>query len=124
MIPQEPLGLPVTRVCRCRLRDCSQSLSSIENYSDTSATHKVASEASRLGGVPALLDTSCRALEPSGRHTTRRLPRSNAIEASNCAQTGATSLHQIADTLNARGISTPRGGQWYAKSVSNVLARA
>ena len=37
---------------------------------------------------------------------------------------GATSLHQVADALNARGISTPRGGQWYAKSVSNVLARA
>jgi DNA invertase Pin-like site-specific DNA recombinase len=39
-------------------------------------------------------------------------------------RTAATSLHQIADALNARGISTARGGQWYAKSVSNVLARA
>ena len=39
-------------------------------------------------------------------------------------RTGATSLHQIADALNARGISTPRGGKWYAKSVSNLLARA
>ena len=37
---------------------------------------------------------------------------------------GATSLHQIADALNARGISTPRGGRWFAKSVSNLLARA
>jgi DNA invertase Pin-like site-specific DNA recombinase len=37
---------------------------------------------------------------------------------------GATSLHQIADALNARGVSTPRGGHWYAKSVSNLLARA
>ena len=37
---------------------------------------------------------------------------------------GAMSLHKIADALNARGITTPRGGQWYAKSVSNVLARA
>jgi len=37
---------------------------------------------------------------------------------------GATSLHQIADALNARGITTPRGGQWYASSVRNVLARA
>jgi Recombinase len=32
-------------------------------------------------------------------------------------RTGAASLHQIADALNARGISTPRGGKWYAKSV-------
>jgi Recombinase len=39
-------------------------------------------------------------------------------------RTGAMSLHQIADALNARGISTPRGAQWYPKSVSNVVARA
>ncbi len=37
---------------------------------------------------------------------------------------GLSSLHQVADALNARGITTPRGGQWYAKSVANVLARA
>jgi DNA-binding MarR family transcriptional regulator len=37
---------------------------------------------------------------------------------------GATSLHQIAAALNLRGIPTPRGGQWYAKSVSNLLARS
>jgi hypothetical protein len=38
-------------------------------------------------------------------------------------RSGATSLHKIAEALNARGITTPRGGQWYAKSVNNVLAR-
>lgn len=37
---------------------------------------------------------------------------------------GVTSLHQIADALNARGITTARGGRWYASSVRNVLARA
>ena len=37
---------------------------------------------------------------------------------------GATSLRQIADALNARGISTPRGGRWYACSVRNTLERA
>jgi DNA invertase Pin-like site-specific DNA recombinase len=37
---------------------------------------------------------------------------------------GVRSLHQIADALNARGIAAPRGGKWYAKSVSNVLARS
>jgi|SRR5580700_7723636 hypothetical protein len=37
---------------------------------------------------------------------------------------GATSPHQIADALNARGVTTPRGGQWYASSVRNVLRRA
>ena len=37
---------------------------------------------------------------------------------------GATSLRQIADALNARGISSPRGGDWHATSVRNLLARA
>jgi DNA invertase Pin-like site-specific DNA recombinase len=39
-------------------------------------------------------------------------------------RSGATSLRQIADALNARGISAPRGGQWHATSVRNVMARA
>jgi DNA invertase Pin-like site-specific DNA recombinase len=60
---------------------------------------------------------SIRAL--ADRHATNVLPVIREIQ-----RAGATSLHQIADALNARGISTPRGGQWYAKSVSNVLARA
>src|SRR5260221_1472596 len=34
---------------------------------------------------------------------------------------GATTLRQIAEALNARGVTTARGGQWYATSVSNVL---
>jgi Recombinase len=37
---------------------------------------------------------------------------------------GACTLRQIAQALNARGIPTARGGQWYAQSVANVLARA
>ena len=37
---------------------------------------------------------------------------------------GAATLREIADALNARGIQTARGGQWYATTVSNVLARA
>jgi DNA invertase Pin-like site-specific DNA recombinase len=53
------------------------------------------------------------------RHAANVLPVIREIQ-----RAGATSLHQIADALNARGISTPRGGRWYAKSVSNVLARA
>jgi DNA invertase Pin-like site-specific DNA recombinase len=53
------------------------------------------------------------------RHAANVLPVIREIQRS-----GATSLHQIAGALNARGISTPRGGAWYAKSVSNLLARA
>jgi len=37
---------------------------------------------------------------------------------------GATTLREIADALNARGVQTARGGQWYAMTVRNVLARA
>ena len=37
---------------------------------------------------------------------------------------GAVTLRDIAAALNARGVATARGGQWHAKSVSNVLERA
>jgi DNA invertase Pin-like site-specific DNA recombinase len=37
---------------------------------------------------------------------------------------GARTLREIADALNARGITTARGGQWYAQSVANILSRA
>jgi DNA invertase Pin-like site-specific DNA recombinase len=36
---------------------------------------------------------------------------------------GATSLRQIAAELNRRGIPTPRGGQWGAPAVRNVVNR-
>jgi DNA invertase Pin-like site-specific DNA recombinase len=37
---------------------------------------------------------------------------------------GIASLEGIAAELNARGILTARGGQWYATTVRNLLARA
>jgi DNA invertase Pin-like site-specific DNA recombinase len=52
------------------------------------------------------------------RHAANVLPVIREIR-----RTGASSLHQIAHALNARGITTPRGGQWYASSVRNVLER-
>ncbi len=39
-------------------------------------------------------------------------------------KTGASTLRDVADALNARGIPTSRGGKWYATSVRNVLSRA
>src|SRR5258707_7421596 len=36
---------------------------------------------------------------------------------------GATTLRQIAEALNARGVATARGGQWYAMSVKNMIGR-
>jgi DNA invertase Pin-like site-specific DNA recombinase len=39
-------------------------------------------------------------------------------------RSGAKTLRDVADALNARGISTSRGGRWHAMTVRNVLARA
>jgi DNA invertase Pin-like site-specific DNA recombinase len=39
-------------------------------------------------------------------------------------RTGITSLRALAEALNMRGISAPRGGRWFPQSVANVLARA
>jgi DNA invertase Pin-like site-specific DNA recombinase len=47
------------------------------------------------------------------------LPLMNDIRAE-----GATTLRQIADVLNERGIQTARGGAWSAVQVQRVLARA
>jgi DNA invertase Pin-like site-specific DNA recombinase len=37
---------------------------------------------------------------------------------------GIVSTRAIAEALNARGIRTARGGQWYGATVQNLLARA
>jgi DNA invertase Pin-like site-specific DNA recombinase len=37
---------------------------------------------------------------------------------------GASSLREIAEALNVRGVQTARGGAWHAMTVKNVLARA
>ena len=39
-------------------------------------------------------------------------------------KSGATTLRAIANALNARGVTTPRGGRWHATSVKNILARS
>lgn len=36
---------------------------------------------------------------------------------------GASTLREIAEALNARGVATARGGQWHAMTVRNVLHR-
>ena len=37
---------------------------------------------------------------------------------------GASTLQQIADALNDRGVATARGGKWYPSNVKNILDRA
>jgi DNA invertase Pin-like site-specific DNA recombinase len=52
------------------------------------------------------------------RYAANVLPVIEAIK-----RAGATTLREIADALNARGVATARGGQWHAMTVRNVLAR-
>jgi DNA invertase Pin-like site-specific DNA recombinase len=52
------------------------------------------------------------------QHASNVLPIIREIQKS-----GVTSLRDIAQALNARGIQTARGGQWHATTVKNVLDR-
>src|SRR5262249_30807176 len=53
------------------------------------------------------------------RHAANVLPVIREVQRS-----GAKTLRDVADALNARGISTARGGRWHAMTVRNLLARA
>lgn len=53
------------------------------------------------------------------RHAANILPIIRSIQ-----KTGAKTLREIADALNARGIQTARGGIWHAMTVKNMLDRA
>jgi DNA invertase Pin-like site-specific DNA recombinase len=68
-----------------------------------------------LGNAPAV--AAAKAL--ADRHMALVLPVVSAIRAD-----GVTSRLGIAGELNRRGILTARGGQWYATTVRNLLARS
>jgi DNA invertase Pin-like site-specific DNA recombinase len=76
----------------------------------------------KLGG-PKLAQARKVALETIGaaadNHAANVLPIIRKIR-----KAGATTLREIADALNARGVATARGGCWYAMTVSKALARA
>jgi hypothetical protein len=76
----------------------------------------------KLGG-PKLAEAREVALEAIGAsadaHSANVLPIIQAVR-----KAGARTLREIAEALNARGVQTARGGQWYATTVRNVLARA
>jgi DNA invertase Pin-like site-specific DNA recombinase len=75
----------------------------------------------KLGG-PKLAEARQAAVERNMANADQRA--ANVLPIIREIQRSGASLHQIADALNACGISTPRGGRWYAKSVSNVLSRS
>ena len=53
------------------------------------------------------------------RHAANVIPIINAVR-----KAGASTLRDIANVLNARGVRTARGGMWHAMTVKNVLDRA
>ena len=70
--------------------------------------------------IEAARETGAATLKANAdRHAANVLPIIEEIRKS-----GATTLRAIAEALNARGISTPRGKRWEASSVRNALARA
>ena len=52
------------------------------------------------------------------RHAANVLPVIQSIQ-----KAGAITLREVANALNARGVATARGAQWYATTVSNVFSR-
>jgi DNA invertase Pin-like site-specific DNA recombinase len=74
-------------------------------------------------GNPRLTEARENAVEAvraaADRHAANVLPIIREAQ-----KAGATTLREIADVLNARGVSTARGGQWHATSVRNMMARA
>jgi DNA invertase Pin-like site-specific DNA recombinase len=85
------------------------------------ALRRVKARGVKLGG-PKLAQarrTAAKAIKANAdRHAANVLPIIREIQ-----RAGATSLRAIAEALNARGVTTARGGKWHAMTVSNVLAR-
>lgn len=75
-----------------------------------------------LGG-PRLNEARAAAIQSiranANRHADNVLPIIRSIQ-----RAGGKSLTAVAEALNARGISTARGGAWHATTVRNMLARA
>jgi DNA invertase Pin-like site-specific DNA recombinase len=75
----------------------------------------------KLGGpkLAKARKTAIAAIEANAdRHAANVLPIIREIQ-----RAGARTLRAIAHALNARGVTTARGGQWHAMTVRNVLAR-
>ncbi len=76
----------------------------------------------QLGNRTNLAEAGARGRKASSmsadRHAANVLPVIEAVRAS-----GVQTLSGIAESLNARGIRTARGGTWHKSTVANLLAR-
>jgi DNA invertase Pin-like site-specific DNA recombinase len=81
----------------------------------------------KLGGYRDGCEGRGRAVAVLGAHAASQQASARASDLSpivaELRAAGITSLSGIAAELNSRGIRTPRGGQWHASSVRNVVAR-
>jgi DNA invertase Pin-like site-specific DNA recombinase len=71
----------------------------------------------KLSEARELAQVSIRA--NADQHAANVLPLIKEVQKS-----GATTLREIAQALNARGVQTARGGEWHATTVRNLLGRA
>lgn len=76
----------------------------------------------KLGNADVLAAVSAKGrdvqVDAADRFAANTMPVVESIKAS-----GVVTLKAIAEALNARGVRTMRGGQWYASTVRNLLAR-
>jgi hypothetical protein len=97
-------GLPAS------YNSCSQSMADIL-AAESGCSCPQRSHRHRIGG-------------PVGRIDKERPRRGDERGGSEAQKAAARTLREIAEALNARGIATARGGQWYVQTVANTLGRA
>lgn len=76
----------------------------------------------RLGGpnlAKARRASKAAVVANADRHAANVAPIINVMR-----RAGATTLREIAEALNARGVRTARGGTWHATTVKNVMDRS
>jgi HNH endonuclease len=77
-----------------------------------------ASERTRAGLQAAQRRGTATLVEQARQRDANVLPVIRELEAR-----GPLTLPELAEALNARGVKTPRGGQWYPASVARLFAR-
>jgi DNA invertase Pin-like site-specific DNA recombinase len=79
----------------------------------------------RLGGdrgnLPRVAKAGAKASVAARRETATARARDLSVVVADLRRQGQTSLRQLAEGLNAREISAPRGGLWQAAQVARVL---
>lgn len=73
------------------------------------------------GNLPRVAKAGARASVTARRETAAARARDLSVVVADLRRHGRTSLRQLADGLNERDITAPRGGRWQAAQVARVL---